>query len=1326
MEGYTTSFINLITDNLRDRYDNGLPIIKELVQNADDAGARRLLIGRHEGFPDAKQPLLRSSGLWLFNNGGFKPSDKQALRAFGINAKAGDSTSIGKFGLGMKSVFHLCEALFYVAFDGSDHHHVGLTPWIQDGGTPHPEWNETGDRDWALLQSLAEGKVHDDDPSWFMLWIPLRRREQLARANGTETGAIIQRFPGDDPTPDLGFMSDARFGSDLAEMLPLLRHLEKIGYESADNPFEINLQCDSRLMVDNQEKASGEIVTDSGSIKFAGERRQSTDDWFIRAKQSAAWPKTRYRDENQQEHEASDKALPEAAAVFCSGTEHGSVSSLHWAVFLPLQQGGERLHIGGNDQHHNLVLHGQFFVDSGRKKLHDSDMLANAPSDVPHGEMDDASLRRAWNQRLAQRVQAPLVLPALRDYTAIRKLSDRDSAALTEALRSSDWFGQFRSHACHQQAWVRLLDPSAKPCWKYINGSDIDRLRPVPTPPGTAPDRPWVIFPGLKTHDWLPFDASAPALLDGPKQWSQKELEQLFENIPSVFGDGPLMDYLAAFLENCAGIYRETGWFQNTLIALLRTAFADSTPSERNAVRQRARRLVAFIAPQKRLTLSVEVHPDALRGLWHIDAPILLVPRGFDADAHSEGLPPQETLVPWLKELNKQISQLSADYHGDLLRAIQQLLRTLPKQDLAPFLRSRRNLRVIRVTNALTAKRGAASFAELEEVHKAGRLLGFAQGLNDAARMGLAAPLARVLPKSNVWLVTAGEFKNLMPNGELPSAENPTACLEAIAKDKSGVLSGIAERKALLEHANDPRDSDIAIRGLRYALHGSPSHRDDDAHLWAPALNQHPVWAKLWGSLNPNEAWTLIDKDLIDAIPRSRLLTASIQEITAPNLLRKIELEGTDVPAPEDFNDSERDAILEAIEDGATWSRLTLHTTVDGTTVSADQPGVYLARSMLQEGDSLTQLATFIQPSENPTVASQQRRWLKPLDELGRIELALGAPSPAEFWLDIMNALADLGDESDWPFLQALRETSWLPTQYDATSAGEDVIDLDGALNDAAQRVTSEHRTQHGTVFVVPTDLKPEVQQHPAWPKLRRHAFATQDRGVERLAMVLEELPRYHIGGWHRQPAEEVIAFMTQCDELPGWGILHAAGQHLEGFDDAWRLLGPGLNHPLETRRLTSALEWLTSDQQDWPMRKETHGQYLANWAQQPERLASLAPGQLLASENQTWRPASQLCVGANGIDPDSVLDKQQASALGSRVTHAGAPLSRLTRRPQLCRQALHSECKLQNSCSVTTIFAVGKAPVSRHPCWVPWSHCWDRRCEDWPKTTSSLTVSNG
>jgi len=54
MRGYTTDYVNLIADNLRDRYESGFPILKELVQNADDAKARTFgtrTIGDIQVFP---------------------------------------------------------------------------------------------------------------------------------------------------------------------------------------------------------------------------------------------------------------------------------------------------------------------------------------------------------------------------------------------------------------------------------------------------------------------------------------------------------------------------------------------------------------------------------------------------------------------------------------------------------------------------------------------------------------------------------------------------------------------------------------------------------------------------------------------------------------------------------------------------------------------------------------------------------------------------------------------------------------------------------------------------------------------------------------------------------------------------------------------------------------------------------------------------------------------------------------------------------------------------------------------------------------------------
>ena len=75
MTGFTTDYVNQIAINLRDRYRSGFPILKELVQNADDAGAKCLAFGYHAGHGvAADHMLLQGPALWVLNDGRFKAS----------------------------------------------------------------------------------------------------------------------------------------------------------------------------------------------------------------------------------------------------------------------------------------------------------------------------------------------------------------------------------------------------------------------------------------------------------------------------------------------------------------------------------------------------------------------------------------------------------------------------------------------------------------------------------------------------------------------------------------------------------------------------------------------------------------------------------------------------------------------------------------------------------------------------------------------------------------------------------------------------------------------------------------------------------------------------------------------------------------------------------------------------------------------------------------------------------------------------------------------------------------------------------------------------
>ena len=185
--------VNLITDNLRDRYKDLFSILKELVQNADDACAGRLRFGITRGDSESPHELLRGPGLVVVNDGEFRPSDYEAICSFGLNSKAGDAATIGKFGLGMKSVFHLCEAIFFMGGGDGFAYQELLSPWGKDY---RPDWDLPEPQQSQLFASLRRDCLVavQWNPEWapFILCLPLRREEHLRLPGGQLAKAIIE------------------------------------------------------------------------------------------------------------------------------------------------------------------------------------------------------------------------------------------------------------------------------------------------------------------------------------------------------------------------------------------------------------------------------------------------------------------------------------------------------------------------------------------------------------------------------------------------------------------------------------------------------------------------------------------------------------------------------------------------------------------------------------------------------------------------------------------------------------------------------------------------------------------------------------------------------------------------------------------------------------------------------------------------------------------------------------------------------------------------------------------------------------------------------
>ena len=124
-------------NNILSEYKIGVGIFKELIQNADDAGATKVcfLIDRREGpqkslfSPDMSD--CQGPALWAYNDAVFSDDDFKNINKLAGKTKKDDFTKIGRFGLGFNAVYHLTDVPsflsreYLVVFDPNIQHLIG-------------------------------------------------------------------------------------------------------------------------------------------------------------------------------------------------------------------------------------------------------------------------------------------------------------------------------------------------------------------------------------------------------------------------------------------------------------------------------------------------------------------------------------------------------------------------------------------------------------------------------------------------------------------------------------------------------------------------------------------------------------------------------------------------------------------------------------------------------------------------------------------------------------------------------------------------------------------------------------------------------------------------------------------------------------------------------------------------------------------------------------------------------------------------------------------------------------------------------------------------
>jgi sacsin len=106
--------------NILSEYTMDITVLKELLQNADDAGATKMYVildkrkhGNHR-LPSSEWKDLQGPALLVWNDRGFSKNDLKGIQRLGLGSKRSNVESIGQYGIGFNVVYHLtdCPSFF--------------------------------------------------------------------------------------------------------------------------------------------------------------------------------------------------------------------------------------------------------------------------------------------------------------------------------------------------------------------------------------------------------------------------------------------------------------------------------------------------------------------------------------------------------------------------------------------------------------------------------------------------------------------------------------------------------------------------------------------------------------------------------------------------------------------------------------------------------------------------------------------------------------------------------------------------------------------------------------------------------------------------------------------------------------------------------------------------------------------------------------------------------------------------------------------------------------------------------------------------------------
>lgn len=1225
-------------------------ILKEIVQNADDCASTRLGIGWSNGLSEAEHPLLRGPAILAVNDGRFSRKDAKSIRAIGLSSKENDSSAVGKFGLGLKTVFLICEAFFYLTGPQAE---SGVEP----GSMLNLWWTENQDEDDVPVSTWDKLEFTRDDQKriaaererigladGFTLWLPLRQLEHCKR--GGYIAPIVENYPGDETSQLLEeFRGDLE---ELADLLPLLKHLQNIEVYDGQHLYKIAVQQGSAqcLPVLSTEPTS-ESFPLKGTINLGSSKAQAyygyqqllNEPKLQALKERNDWPKNIPVVGPPEKQ----KAEPHCAVILNSRpskTTHGKLL-IRWAVFLPTAEApdgslSETLTLEAEDSNNEdyvLTLHGFFFLQSDRRRiLNWSD------------KHEENSILQEWNRVLAEKGTLPFLLPTLADFA--QNQSPIIIKSLTRILRRSELWKKYREYICSKGAWIykiNLHQPNQS-SWQFISPARL----PLTIPESTIESLSR-IFPNLtqvlRDQNITLKEWPRLAKTDHLASWEVADLVDLLQGSQlsalETCANSNLVQVLNDFFNHTIPSWATETVDPKIIGALrnfLRSAFSVQTfqPAQNLDV------LVAKLPPEQVLGIPTGLSERLKQRLFQLSTSCLVVPNALRIAKQPTRLSPSDAYLI-LNELAREVE--NSQSVRTFVNSVIDMVASRQSEDWQRICRL--NLfEVAKVTNREPI-REFHSITWLEQYKESGML--FKSTTSSAQANPLIQALANAL-QDPIYLTGS--------NRVIEAPECNVVATITLLKQRLPLQQSSELRRGLLQEIPVHIINISSNRAcLRYLLHGDLNHFDDVRQplFRSPnhTSNANSLWTRVLKHIvEPSEYWRFIDRAFLKILSPESCNTLGITNVDALGVeseLRYIAGSRYSLNRLEwnEFSWEEREELICNLPNDLNRN-LKLHEPLNlmpGSSLVEVNENTFLQGdgNNFRVNENLAgQLGiVLLRRSNRLEVAHRQAEISPVIDAVTLINRILQLNAPTEYWPVIMDAFSYIPNECE---SDTLKTSQWLPLkQQGQTRAPSEIIHLPEidellSVQIAVQQISIEYQYS----YALSQKLLPALQQHPQFLVLCDRYFPSRSDALAKLGELLSGDDSYYVGSLGEEVNDEpsfqlwIDVFCNLPDVMPISSLL--VKLHQSSIRDALTLFKL-LKITLNTDRLIAVLNALSKASIESQNSNQHNSSlfnvfclYLNQATQSSAWLEILSQIQLL-SQAGAWQLASHLCHSAHNID---------------------------------------------------------------------------------------------